>query len=391
MFGVLAMVLSGCKKEAPPTADFTYGGNTSTPSSISFSSSVTNATSYLWNFGDGSTSTDPNPSHTYRSTGAYTVTLTVTGLGGKATMIKTVSITAITSQPTADFTYTVSTANPLSVLFLSQALNATSYLWDFGDNSTSTETHPSHVYTSGGVYTVKLTATGPLGTATSSKTVTTSAPKPIVNFTYYGANTPAPSSVSFFGFVLNATSYLWDFGDGSTSTDLNPSHVYTRGGVYIVRLTATGPGGTETTTNSINIGVAFTKCKITSITVNNIPFTKPGGTSGWDLDGTGPDIYFKILDQNNNILVDATSSNRIADITPAKLPIAWQINTPLAITDLTSSRFIALYDYDLGTTDENMSYVGFQLSNYTTGSNAYPATVSRTQNGLTITLNLTWY
>ena len=95
-------------------------------------------------------------------------------------------------------------------------------------------------------------------------------------------------------------------------------------------------------------------------------------------------------DVQSNILFDATSSALINDVTPSILPIFWNITTPFAITDLTSSRFINLYDYDFVTNDD-MSYVGFLMSNYTTGANAYPSTVTNTQNGITIKLDLIWY
>ncbi len=123
-------------------------------------------------------------------------------------------------------------------------------------------------------------------------------PAPTVDFTYLGANNPAPSTVSFISTTTNASIYLWDFGDNGTSTIANPQHLYTASGVYTVKLTVTGTGGTTSTIKTVNIGAALTNVKITKVTIVNIPFTKPGGTSGWDSDGTGPDIYFKIEDIN---------------------------------------------------------------------------------------------
>ena len=224
-----------------------------------------------------------------------------------------------------------------------------------------------------------------------SKDSPTPTPAPTVDFSYSGASLPAPATVTFTSSTTNANSYLWDFGDNGTSTFSNPQHLYSIGGVYTVKLTATGAGGSTSTTKTVNISPALIKVKITKITIVNIPFTKPGGTTGWDLDGSGPDVYFKIDDLNSNVLFDATSSSRISDVTPSMLPISWNITTPFAITDLTSSRFINLFDYDFGTSDEDMSYVGFLMSNYTTGINAYPSTVTNTRNGITIKLDLIWY
>ena len=73
------------------------------------------------------------------------------------------------------------------------------------------------------------------------------------------------------------------------------------------------------------------------------------------------------------------------------LPFYWNLTTPFDITTLSSPRFINLWDYDFGTTDEFMGYVGFLMTDYTTSTNPYPLTVNKTQNGITITLNLTWY
>jgi len=217
-------------------------------------------------------------------------------------------------------------------------------------------------------------------------------PPPTADFAYTGANAPAPATVKFSSYApINGSTFTWDFGDNGYSVDANPEHNYSSGGVYTVKLTVKGPGGSATSSKTVNIGAALTKVKISKVTVVNIPFTKPGGTAGWDTDGTGPDIYFKIINSNNTVLFDATASNRINDITPSSLPISWNFSTPFEITDLSSAQFIDLWDYDLITNDESMSYVGFKMSDYTTGANAYPPTVTKTQNGITVTLNLTWY
>jgi PKD repeat protein len=213
-------------------------------------------------------------------------------------------------------------------------------------------------------------------------------PAPTVDFSYLGANSPAPSTVSFTSITTNATNYLWDFGDNGTSTIANPQHLYTASGVYTVKLTVTGAGGTTSITKTVNIGAPLTNVKITKVTVEDIPFTKPGGTSGWDTDGSGPDVYFQIQDQISTVLFDATSSARKNDITPSMLPFSWNFTNPFVITDLTAPRFIELYDYDFNplTPDEVMGYVGFTMSNYTTGSSAFPTTVTATRNGITIEL-----
>ena len=226
-----------------------------------------------------------------------------------------------------------------------------------------------------------------------SKDDSSSTSAPTVDFSYSGANNPAPSTVSFTSTTTNTTNYLWDFGDNGSSTAANPQHLYTAGGVYTVKLTVTGAGGTTSITKTVNIGAALTNVKISKVTIVNIPFTKPGGTSGWDLDGTGPDIFFQIQDVNSTVLFDQTSAGRRSDVTPSMLPFSWNITTPFAITDLTQSRYIELFDYDLGVPNDNMGYVGFLMSSYTTGSSAYPSTVTETNTtyGITVKLDLIWY
>lgn len=216
-------------------------------------------------------------------------------------------------------------------------------------------------------------------------------PTPTVDFFYSGANAPAPALVSFTSATTDVISYLWDFGDNTSSTNSNPQHTYATGGTYTVKLVVTGAGGTTSITKTVNVAAALTKVKITKVTLVSIPFTTTGGTSGWDFDGSGPDVYFQIQDVNSYVLFDATSSSAKNNMIPSSLPSGWNLNTPFLITDLTQLVFIQLYDDDYGTADEDMSYVGFLMSNYTTGTNPYPTTVTQTRNGITITLNLTWY
>lgn len=213
------------------------------------------------------------------------------------------------------------------------------------------------------------------------------APVPTADFIYTGANLPAPATVTFTNTSTNATAFVWDFGNNSTSTDINPEHTFASGGVYTVKLTSTGAGGKTTTSKTINIGSAPTKVKITKVNITNIPFVDGTGSS-WDF-STGPDVYFNITDISNNIL-SSNSGSRVNDVTTSSLPLSWTFTTPFEIADINTSRFIDVWDFDSPDSDDNIGYVGFAFSNYTTGSNPYPSKVSNTQNGITVELNLTW-
>jgi PKD repeat protein len=132
-------------------------------------------TAWHWDFGDGNTSNDSNPSHTYDTEGMYTVTLTVTTAVTGDTVVQTDLIEVLPGvPPTADFSGTPTLgAPPLTVVF-SDASNPgsapiESWLWDFGDSATSTDPLPTHVYADPGTYTVSLTITTSLGTDTETK------------------------------------------------------------------------------------------------------------------------------------------------------------------------------------------------------------------------------
>ncbi|MDP8222485.1 MAG: PKD domain-containing protein [Candidatus Lernaella stagnicola] len=138
---------------------------------------------------------------------------------------------------------------PLLVNFADQSSGTpTSWDWDFGDGDTSTDQNPQHTYDEEGYYTVSLTVVGAAGTDTIVRTNYINA--------YIGAPDPdfegtprqgeAPLAVQFTDLSTGSIAdYLWDFGDGATSTDQDPLHTYDDAGRYTVKLTTTGPGGEE--------------------------------------------------------------------------------------------------------------------------------------------------
>jgi len=125
--------------------------------------------------------------------------------------------------------------------------NASSYLWDFGDGNSSTATNASNTYTNAGTYSVMLTASGLGGTNALTRTnyILVLYPPPVPDFAGEPTNGVAPLGVSFTNLSANATSYIWDFGDGNNSTNSNPINLYTNGGSFTVTLTALGAGGTN--------------------------------------------------------------------------------------------------------------------------------------------------
>jgi len=218
-------------------------------------------TSWLWNFGDGATSTDASPSHTYALDGNYTVSLTVDGTGGAHTRTEPAFVSVGLAAPVAEFIGApLSGTAPLVVAFANQSSGTISaHLWSFGDGATSSDLSPSHPYTTPGTYTVALTETGPGGASTRTRTdyIVVAHPAPVAEFLGAPLSGTAPLVVAFANQSSGTISaHLWSFGDGATSSDLSPSHTYTTPGTYTVALTETGPGGASTRTRTDYIVVA---------------------------------------------------------------------------------------------------------------------------------------
>jgi PKD repeat protein len=185
-----------------PVAEF-YGDPTSgmEPLLVSFTDQSTGApTSWYWQFGDGGTSTQQNPSHTYNGSGAYTVTLTATNSEGSDDEVKVDYITVIVPPPpVAQFSGSPTSGEaPLTVSFTDESTNnPTSWSWVFGDGGTSAEQNPTYVYNDVGTYTVTLTATNAYGSDDEVKTGYINVTEPgVAQKNYAMSETPVTGTVS---------------------------------------------------------------------------------------------------------------------------------------------------------------------------------------------------
>lgn len=230
------------------TADFSY---TTDIYYVTFDNLSTGATCYLWDFGDGSTSTLAEPAHGYVTGGTYTVCLTASFPYGSVTYCEDINLI---ESPVADFDFD---GDP-TVTFTDLSTNTpTSWSWDFADGSTSTEQNPTHTFADNGLYNVCLTATNGGGSNTVCKNVgiNFATVAPVADYTYSLVGLVA----SFTDLSSNApTSWSWNFDDGTAaSTEQNPTHTYATAGTYNVCLQASNGGGISTECKELQIGTAI--------------------------------------------------------------------------------------------------------------------------------------
>jgi gliding motility-associated-like protein len=276
------------------TSDITSGCS---PIVVQFTDHSTDTpTVWNWDLGNNTTSTLQNPSTTYIASGVYTVTLIVTNAHGSDTATGTITVHP---SPVVDFTGDSSIGCPpkavsFTGIVSSNSPGTSSYLWDFGDGITSSSATPTHIYTATGSFTVTLIATNSAG-CVKSFTKANYIPiiaKPTSNFTCNNTYVCyAPDTVTFSNTTANGTTYRWDFGDGQTSTQVNPVHIYHAKGTYSVRLIAGNTSGCEDTlikAGLIKIGILdadFTMSSSTVCAKRTITFTNttniPGATWYW--------------------------------------------------------------------------------------------------------------
>ena len=240
-------VISG---NTPLTVDFTGSDSTDDYGIVSFQ----------WDFGDGNGSSEPNPTHTYTISGVYMATLLVTdAIGLQDSNSITITVNAPNGEPNAVAKAdTTSGEAPMTVNFVGSDSTddngIVSYEWDFADGETSLETDPSHEFISEGSYQVTLTVTDAQGLQDSeSITITVNAPNSAPDAIAEADTTSgeAPMTVNFVGNDSTddngIVSYEWDFADGETSLETDPSHEFISEGSYQVTLTVTDAQGLQDT------------------------------------------------------------------------------------------------------------------------------------------------
>lgn len=305
MFILLSAFSVQAQNKAAFTADNPTGCGTA---AVNFTDQSTpKGVAYSWNFGDGKAGSSLiNPSRLFTTPGTYTVTLTVTFAdGSKGTATSTVNVYKI---PTGNITANVTSGcTPLAVTFTDKSTpgdgTITSVNWDFGDGNAATGATANYTYNVGGSYDASVIVTNSFGcTSSQSVTITPEAtPEPEFTSNTQGS-CKAPLTVNFTNQTTVKTtgnpsvSYAWDFGDGATSTDLNPIHTYTAEGKYTVKLTASSLNGckkTITKTDYIQIAtiaadftIADKLCKGSTLHFTNTTKPVPASATWTFSDGT---------------------------------------------------------------------------------------------------------
>lgn len=199
-------------------------------------------TTYSWDFGDGTTFNGPNPPiHSFPTSSAFTITLTIIDTNAcNSPAVFTRVVNYSTSLVSAAFDMPDSVCLPAKVNFNNQSVSSTTWNWNFGDGNTSTSQNPTNEYTLPGTYSIFLLSGNPLtcnkfDSVTKTITILTS---PIADFNWSPNPPEANKATEFKNLSAGATSYLWDFGDGSTSTQKDEIHIYQKDGTYNVCLTA---------------------------------------------------------------------------------------------------------------------------------------------------------
>ncbi|HTF03815.1 MAG TPA: PKD domain-containing protein, partial [Bacteroidia bacterium] len=241
-------------------------GDPTTSEIVTFSNFTTGATSYTWSFGDATpnytTASNANFTHTYNTYGTFTVTMTATGPNGcTATATLVVIFERYVGASFSVPIMQMSGCLPLTVTPVQASQNATTYVWNFGDNTppitTTSPIPPTHVYTVAGTYTITLTASNSCNSSQSTVSPIIVVGAPIVNFNATPNPGCSPQLVTFTNLstgVSPANNYTWDFGNGNiiTGTGNPPPQTYYVG-TYTVSLIAGSACGTDTMTRVIVI------------------------------------------------------------------------------------------------------------------------------------------
>ena len=350
------MVTDAIQVIADPIADFSVVEN---GLEVQLTNQSSNGVDYAWDFGDGETSTEENPSHTYQNEGVYTITLNTIGECGTSTSTQTINnYTPVT----ADFSVTnADGCADLVVNFTNNSSdNVVSYFWEFegGSPATSTAENPTITYSSAGNYDVMLIVSHPQSTDTLViEDAVQVSDVPTADFNFLNNQL----EISFNNLSIDGDVFNWNFGDGTTSTEINPVHIYDETGTYTVVLTAENECGTTTATSEVIVSELPSAAFIAEDTEGCGPFnvqfvdqSSDNSTSWlWTFEGGNPSTS---AEQNPEVVYNAAGSYDVS----------------LIVTSLSGQDTITLVDYitvlSVPVADANITVVDNEFAGQYTGS-----------------------
>lgn len=223
----------------PPTAGFSLAANLTT---VNFTDTSTGTVqSWLWDFGDNSTSSQQHPSHTYSAPGTYPICLVSSNACGSDTICDTVTVCGPFDPGF------LSIQAGLNFVFNDTSSGSVSWLWTFGDGGTDSVVNPTHVYLTEGIYQVCLRITNQCQQSDSICDSIAACTPLMAAFNFQ----QQPGNGLEYSFSDQSqgvpVSYAWDFGDGGTSAQANPTHLYTQSGPQTVTLILTNACGQSDT------------------------------------------------------------------------------------------------------------------------------------------------
>ena len=268
-------------------------------------------------------------------------------------------------------------ANSLSIgdtlKVINKCTNATEYIWDFGDGTTSTLNAPIHIYEKNGDVNIKLIAFKGELKDSVIKTISIQNIKPISNFTVNSTDSIPLifEKITFNNTSKYATSYLWDFGDGITSTENNPLHSYSQTGNYLIKLTTYNEKGNNTIEKNITItDVKTLNPNDTGIDVDNdgiVDFILAhsyynGISNGWDnlkITNIGNyEIYTENILEKTHYNPNTLYKNDTTIYTEQEIPKAYNIGDQIELNGKSNKvdfLYLASYGRAVGVTSEYQS------------------------------------
>lgn len=335
------------------------------PLNTVFSANTSTAVRWLWEFGNGNSSTLENPSAQYILPGKFTVKLTAWDANGTKTSQSEINYITVFKNPNASFSSPKQTACLGELLTLNSTsiegdASITGYSWDFGDGTIDKSKIPKHAYGTEGKYNVSLIVTDANGCFSK---ITSNAfflihPSPNVDFRQDVLfDCKAPSEVSFTNKSIGTgLRYKWVFGDGDTSSLENPKNTYTSEGQYAISLEATSDKGC-TSKKVINPGITIeplridfsgkpkSLCESGTVHFENIASAAGSIAYEWDFgDGnTSTKSFPSHVYTNSKRYYDVTLSIKV-------------LNKPLCKAKLTKPAYIKVYPKPNGKIRSNIQF-----------------------------------